>query len=95
MDRCPTLFTEKVKKMEPRMRRSESRGIGSLKRKMLQFLRMERAFDEPFGPSKGEEIRLDAPPVPTYSKQMESALLEAERKKAEAMRNWERHRIIC
>ncbi len=86
---------EKEEKMEHPLRRRESRGIGSLKRKMLQFLRMERAFDDSLCTSKEEEIRMDSPPVHSYSKQIQSALVEAERKKAEALINWENHRVIC
>jgi len=83
---------EKVKKMEHPWRRRESRGIGSLKRRMLQFLKMERISNETLGTSKEEETRMDAC---IHSKQIESALFEAERIKAEALMNWERHRVIC
>ena len=89
------LFVEKVKKMERPLRRREPQGIDSLKRKMLQFLRMERAFDGPFDTSKEEEVRLGTPPVHSYSKQIQSALVEAERKKAKALVAWENHRVIC
>ncbi len=81
--------------MEHPLRRREPQGIGSLKRKMLQFLRMERAFDGPVGTPKEEEIRMDSSPVHGYSKQIETVILEAERKKAEALMNWENHRVIC
>ncbi len=84
--------------MEHPLRRREIRGIGSLKRKVLRFARalgMERAFDRPFDTSKEEETRTDAPLVYSYSKQIDSALLETERKKAEALMDWERHRVTC
>jgi hypothetical protein len=86
---------EKVKKMEHPLRRRESQGIGSLKRKMLQLLRMESTFDGSLDITREEEIRRDPPAVHSYSKQIQSALVEAERKKAEALMNWENHRVIC
>jgi hypothetical protein len=94
MDRCPSTHGE-VKIMERPLRRREPQRIGSLNRKMLQFLRMERAFDGSVGTPEEEEIRMDAPPVHSYSKQIEIALLEAERKKAKALMNWENHRVTC
>jgi hypothetical protein len=31
----------------------------------------------------------------SYGKEIETALLEAERKKAEALMEWQKHRLIC
>ena len=62
---------------------------------MLRLLGMNRGFEEP--PSDQEEIvhvGIPANNYYIYRKEIETALLEAERKRAKAM-EWQRRRFIC
>jgi len=67
-------------------------GLGKLARKVLRLLRADAEFpvssidQEKFVPVN---ISLDS------QRENESALLNAERKKAEALMEWQRRRIIC
>lgn len=72
----------------------------SLRAKVLRLLRMDRGF-EAETPSSGEEIVHFSIPTSNYHnyrKEIETALLEAERKKAacmHALMEWQKHRFIC
>jgi len=68
----------------------------SLKGRVLRIMGMSRSFEEP--PSY-QEITHTPIPIPTgtdysYRKDIKAALLEAERKKAQALMEWQRHRMI-
>ena len=67
----------------------------SLIGKVLRLLGPNRGFEEP--PNDQEEIVHVGVPASSYCncrKEIESALLEAERKKAEAI-EWQRRHFIC
>jgi hypothetical protein len=66
----------------------------SLKSRVLRIMGTGRSFEEP--PSYQEITHI---PIPTgtdysYHKDIKAALLEAERKKAQALIEWQRHRMI-
>ena len=67
---------------------------GSLTGKVLRLFGTNRGFEEPS--SDQEETRVGIPATNYYNhKGIKSALLEAERKKAEALMEWQRRRFIC
>lgn len=67
----------------------------TLKEKMLKALRMSRGFEE-FQNCQEEIVHVGIPAnnYYNYRKEIETALLEAEHKKAKAM-EWQRRRFIC
>jgi len=75
-----------MKKVNPHER-------SSLIRKALRLLATNRGFEEP--PSDQEGIHLGIPASNYYNhKEIETALLEAERKKAQAIMEREKRRFI-
>ena len=79
--------------MEYPLKRRKPRDTGSLKRKMLQLLGMERAHVRSVGVHEEEGILMDVSLDYSHSRQIETALLEAERKKAKALMEIERQRM--
>ena len=63
---------------------------------LLQLLRMNKSVENPL--SVHEEIGhvgISVSNYATYGKEIETALLEAERKNAEALMEWQKRRFIC
>lgn len=79
--------------MECHLERRKPRDTGSLKRKMLQLLGIERAFVRSVGVSDEAGIRMDVSLDYSHSRQRKTALLEAERRKAKALMEIERQRM--
>ena len=78
------------------MKTTKPQKKGSLTAKVLRLLRTNRGFEEPS--SDQEEIVHVGIPANNYCncrKEIETALLEAERKKAEALMEWQKRRFIC
>jgi len=77
----------KMKEIRPRRK-------GSLKGRVLRILRINRILGEPL--SVQEEIHVGIPASNYYNHREEvRARLEAERKMAEALREWQKRRFIC
>ncbi len=79
--------------VEYNSKKRKSRGTGSLIRKMLELLGIERAYVRSVGVNEEEGIRMDVHPY-YNSKEIRAALLEAERRRAEAIER-QRRKIIC
>jgi len=69
---------------------------GVLRAGLLRLLGMNRDFERPLI-IQGEigNVGFTASNYCSYGKEIETALLEAERKKAEALMEWQKHRFIC
>ena len=69
---------------------------GVLRARLLRLLGMNRDFERPLS-IQGEigNVGFTASDYSSYDKEIDTALLEAERKKAEALMEWQKHRFIC
>ena len=79
-----------------KMKRIKPLKKGSLTGKILRLLGPNRGFEEPSNDQ--EEITPVGIPANNYyinRKEIETALLEAEQKKAKALMEWQRRRFIC
>jgi len=85
---------KKEMNVEYNSKKRKTRGAGSLIRKMLQLLGIQRAFVRSLSTSEEEGIRTDVHPY-YNSKEIRAALFEAERKKAEGLMEWQKRRFIC
>ncbi len=79
------------------MKRISLKRTNSLRTKVLRLLRMDRGFEWELSIAEREIAHFS---IPTsnyhgYQKEIETALLEAERKKAEALMEWQKRRFIC
>lgn len=74
---------------------AKSSTLGVLRARLLRLLGMNIDFERPL--SIQEDICNVGFTATDYSydKEIETALLEAERKKAEALMEWQKHRLIC
>lgn len=80
--------------MEYPLKGRKLRDIGSLKRKMLQLLGIERAYVPPsVGVHEEEGTLMHVSLDYSHSRQIETALLDAELKKAKALMEMERQRM--
>lgn len=79
--------------MENLLKRKKPRDMGSLKRRMLQLLGIDRAYVRSAGVNEENDIHEGVTLDYSPSKQLETALLEAERKKAWAIMEIERQRM--
>lgn len=77
-------------KARPNAFRRASRAV------LLQLLGINRDFEKPLS-IQGEtcNVEFTTSNYYSYGKEIETALLEAERKKAEALMEWQKHRLIC
>ena len=75
---------------------AKSSTLGVLRARLLRLLGMNRDFERPLS-IQGEigNIGFTASDYGSYDKEINTALLEAERKKAEALMEWQKHRFIC
>jgi hypothetical protein len=68
----------------------------SLRAKVLRLLRMNRGFEEISNNREGNiHFAIPISNNHNYQKEIETGLLEAERKKAEALMESQRHHFIC
>ena len=67
-----------------------------LRASLLRLLGMNRDSERPLS-TQGEidNVGFTTSNHYSYGKEIETALLEAERKKAEALMEWQKHRLIC
>jgi len=86
------LYTKKVTNVEHPLRRRPQE-TKSLARKMLQLLRIKRAYVRSMGYDEEEHTRIEVPLDYNYSKQNEAALLEAERNKFQGLLEMKRQHI--
>jgi len=75
---------------------AKSSTLRVLRARLLRLLGMNRDFERPLS-IQGEigNVGLTASDYCSYNKEIDTALLEAERKKAEALMEWQKHRFIC
>jgi len=78
--------------MECHLRSKKPRDTGSLKRRMLELLGLERAYVRSLGVPEEAGIRMDASLDYSRLRQIETALLEAERQRAKALMEMQRRR---
>lgn len=79
----------KMKKTEPQ------KGV-SLTRKVLRLFGMDRGFEKPSSNLGGiAHVSIPANNHYNYLKEIQTARLEAERRKAEAILEWQKRRFIC
>lgn len=76
------------------MKRTASEKKGSLAAKLLRLFRAGGGFQEPLRLQE-ENVSVGVPRNHDYHKEVENALLEAERKKAEALMEWQKRPFIC
>lgn len=69
---------------------------GVLRARLLRLLGMNRDFERPLS-IQGEigNVGFIASDYYSYNTEIDAVLLEAERKKAEALMEWQKHRFIC
>ena len=77
------------------MKEVNARKMSSLARKILRILGMDRGFVRSSGTQEEESIRVNIPVDYSNSKSIETAFLEAERKKAEPLIEWKKRSCIC
>lgn len=69
---------------------------GVLRAGLLRLLGMNRDFERPLTIQREtSNVGFTASNYYSYDKEIETALLEAERNKAEALMEWQKHRFIC
>lgn len=78
------------------MKEIKPRKKGSLIRKVLRSLGKSRDFEKSTS-DQGEIVHVGIPTsnYHNYRKEIDTAWLEAERKKAEALMEWQKRRFIC
>lgn len=75
---------------------TKSNTPGVLRAGLLRLLGMNRDFERPLTIQRETgNVGFTASNYYSYDKEIETALLEAERKKAEALMEWQKHRFIC
>lgn len=75
---------------------AKSNNPGFLRASLLRLLGIHRDFERSLS-TQGEigNVGFTTSNYYSYGKEIDTALLEAERKKAEALMEWQKHRLIC
>ena len=78
------------------MKEIKPRRKGSLIGRVLRILRgTNRILEEPLSVKEEIHVGISASNYYSYRKEIETAWLEAERKKAKALMEWQKRRFIC